>query len=435
MEVPHQEDVPVLLQLLDQHLRVINGGVELSGRVDPAPVEVYSRQVAPGTAIDDPIRIQHWDDLENKVVSQNLGIQRRSRQIIKDAFHHPGGAAFARVDPGGEDDPLAVLDGIRVALESSHNDHIAVVPGNCLAEGPPAHPAFPFGVAFDLVEVPGEVRVGVRIAVRQVHHIIVMFKLNAEGEGVVVAGVLPFHRVLVVADVSARPVPPSPRLLGLMLRIRYRPHPMVVQGVRLHQVNDVEVVGLVGFSVRDPEVVPLGVPAGVVVWLQDQIVLKLIHLNGSAEVAGLEPALEDEGVVVGALHLVEGRHLPLRRLHPLRVRRRVHTIKHHSVHEVFLVGDSFCFPPEGLFEDELLRRVQGLKIIRLLQVERRIPHHLAVRPCLDGDVGVCVLGHAFVGVLAAHGDLHGDPILGHGHLLGHLFLLLALPRLIKLIRV
>eukprot|EP00349_Pseudokeronopsis_sp_Brazil_P001567 CAMPEP_0202964870 /NCGR_PEP_ID=MMETSP1396-20130829/8991_1 /ASSEMBLY_ACC=CAM_ASM_000872 /TAXON_ID= /ORGANISM="Pseudokeronopsis sp., Strain Brazil" /LENGTH=209 /DNA_ID=CAMNT_0049687339 /DNA_START=279 /DNA_END=906 /DNA_ORIENTATION=+ len=135
VQVAHQEYVPVLLQLLYQHFGVVDGGVQLPGWVDPAPIEVHSRQVAPRTPIDHPVHIQHRHYLEHKVVPQNLRIQRRTSQIVDDAFHHPRGAGLSRVHTRGQHHPFPMLDCLWVALECSDYDHVAVVAGDGLAEG------------------------------------------------------------------------------------------------------------------------------------------------------------------------------------------------------------------------------------------------------------------------------------------------------------
>ena len=57
---------------------------------------------------------------------------------------------------------------------------------------------------------------------------------------------------------------------------------MVIERVRLHQIDNVEFIRLACFGVSDSEVVPLGVASGVVVRLEDQVVLIFIHLNSPA---------------------------------------------------------------------------------------------------------------------------------------------------------
>lgn len=59
---------------------------------------------------------------------------------------------------------------------------------------------------------------------------------------------------------------------------------MVIQGIRLHQVNDIESILLACSCVGDFEVVPLCVASCVVVWLEYQIIFVLVNLDGSAQV-------------------------------------------------------------------------------------------------------------------------------------------------------
>ena len=60
---------------------------------------------------------------------------------------------------------------------------------------------------------------------------------------------------------------------------------MVVQRVRLDQVNDVKFVILPSFGVRNTEVVPLSIPSCVVIRLQNKIIFILIDLNCSSKIS------------------------------------------------------------------------------------------------------------------------------------------------------
>ena len=57
---------------------------------------------------------------------------------------------------------------------------------------------------------------------------------------------------------------------------------MVIEGIWLDQINNVESVVLTSFGVRDTEVVPLSVSSCVVIRLQDQIIFVLINLDSSS---------------------------------------------------------------------------------------------------------------------------------------------------------
>lgn len=57
---------------------------------------------------------------------------------------------------------------------------------------------------------------------------------------------------------------------------------MVVQGIRLHQVDDVESVGFTCSRIGHFEVVPLSVTSSIIIGFENEIILKLVNLNGSS---------------------------------------------------------------------------------------------------------------------------------------------------------
>ncbi len=147
---------------------------------------------------------------------------------------------------------------------------------------------------------------------RQVHCIFVILHRALPSECVVVASILSLHRVLVVADVVARANPSAAGLLGGHVGVHQWPHAVVVERVWLDEVDDVESVLLACLRVGYTEVVPLSVAPRVVVWLQDEIVLVLVDLDGSAKIAAFKSGLKEQSVVVGPLRHVEGRDLTIR---------------------------------------------------------------------------------------------------------------------------
>ena len=60
---------------------------------------------------------------------------------------------------------------------------------------------------------------------------------------------------------------------------------MVIQGIRFHQVNDIESILLACSRIGNFEVVPLYVPSCVVVWLQYQVIFVFVNLDSSAQIA------------------------------------------------------------------------------------------------------------------------------------------------------
>ena len=56
---------------------------------------------------------------------------------------------------------------------------------------------------------------------------------------------------------------------------------MIVKGVRLHKIDDIESVRFACFGVRHSEIVPLSITSSVVIRLQNKIVFVFINLDGS----------------------------------------------------------------------------------------------------------------------------------------------------------
>lgn len=56
---------------------------------------------------------------------------------------------------------------------------------------------------------------------------------------------------------------------------------MIVQGIWLKKVNDVEPVSSSSYCILKSEVEPLVIHFGVVIWFQNEVVLELVDLNGS----------------------------------------------------------------------------------------------------------------------------------------------------------
>ena len=118
-----------------------------------------------------------------------------------------------------------------------------------------------------------QVGVGVGVAVREEHLIIVEFEGTGECEGVESSNdsinLFALEVVAEVVDVEASPVPPY-LVSGLeFVRKGQNAHSVVVQRVRLSQVDDVEFNRLALLRVAHSEEVPLRVSVGVDVILKD----------------------------------------------------------------------------------------------------------------------------------------------------------------------
>ena len=114
---------------------------------------------------------------------------------------------------------------------------------------------------------------------RKVDSVILILEFNAKSKCVIIALSFPLHRVLVVADIFAVPEPPLPKLLGLNFRVHKRLHTMIVETVRLQQINDVETVDAARSRILHSEVIPLSVSTGAIVRLQNYVIFELVHLD------------------------------------------------------------------------------------------------------------------------------------------------------------
>ena len=126
----------------------------------------------------------------------------------------------------------------------------------------------------------------------KVNYVLLVLKSVRPRQSIIVTCVLPLHRVLIVANVSASSLPAF-SLLCCSLRVDKWTHSMIVQTVRFHQVDDVETIGF-----ADPEIEPLGVSTCVVVWLKDQIVFILIDLDRSSKIAAFKSGFEKQRTVL-----------------------------------------------------------------------------------------------------------------------------------------
>ncbi len=72
-------------------------------------VQIAARKRTTVVAVDYTVWIQHGNDFKHKIIPKDLGVQAGSNEIVDDAFHHPTGICFARVNTRGDDDTFAKL--------------------------------------------------------------------------------------------------------------------------------------------------------------------------------------------------------------------------------------------------------------------------------------------------------------------------------------
>jgi len=140
---------------------------------------------------------------------------------------------------------------------------------------------------------------------RQVDLVLVVGESACECKRIVTTAALALVLVLEVTNVLSSAVPTEPRQFCLLLRINEGLHTLVVAALRLDEVYEVELIDDALLHVRDPEVVPLRINGlGVVILLENQIILVLAYFDGSAKIARLESTFKYQCRVVLALFLV-----------------------------------------------------------------------------------------------------------------------------------
>ena len=135
----------------------------------------------------------------------------------------------------------------------------------------------------------------------EVDFIIVMQKLDLEGQCVVEATALLFQGVLEVTNVLPISIPSNSLSIILfcaLFGVKERLHALVIGTLVFDQINNIKLVRRQFLNIGHPEVKPLRVSRGVMVVFENQVIFVLANFDGSSEIARFKAALEDEGVVV-----------------------------------------------------------------------------------------------------------------------------------------
>lgn len=123
----------------------------------------------------------------------------------------------------------------------------------------------------------------------EVNHVAIMLEYNRPSQRIIVPCTFAFHSILIIAYVATASDPAAAGLARFRLAIDEGTHAMVIETVRLHQVNDVKTVQFASFCICEPEVVPLRITTSVVIRLQNQIVFILVDLDRSSKISAFEP--------------------------------------------------------------------------------------------------------------------------------------------------
>ncbi len=86
--VTYQIYLSIFLKLFNEHICVINGWMQLLVGVYPLPIKINSCQIAPCVPINYTIWVQHWYDLEYKVISEYPCPYTRANEIVNYPLDH-----------------------------------------------------------------------------------------------------------------------------------------------------------------------------------------------------------------------------------------------------------------------------------------------------------------------------------------------------------
>jgi hypothetical protein len=137
----------------------------------------------------------------------------------------------------------------------------------------------------NLLKIVAEVRVSIGKAVAEVYLIIVRLECVRKSERVIflvrepITVDLVADVILVVTNFAADTVPAQVILLGHVLTVRKYSHPLVVETIRLSEINNIEPNFVALSRVGHPKKVPLGMPVRIYVILEHQIVFIIRDLH------------------------------------------------------------------------------------------------------------------------------------------------------------
>ena len=77
---------------------MVDGRVLLFAGVTPTAVQVHSGEVASGVAVDDAVWVQHWDYVEDEVVTEDFSVQGWAGEKVNQPLHHVTGTSLSRMN-------------------------------------------------------------------------------------------------------------------------------------------------------------------------------------------------------------------------------------------------------------------------------------------------------------------------------------------------
>jgi hypothetical protein len=100
---------------------VVDGWMNRFTRGFPSSVKVTASKGTSVVAVDYAIRIEHWNDFKNEILSEYPGFFRiRISKKVNDTSHHPAANDFAWMDSCCNNNALSLLKVLLIILASNN---------------------------------------------------------------------------------------------------------------------------------------------------------------------------------------------------------------------------------------------------------------------------------------------------------------------------
>lgn len=101
--------------------------MSLPRRINPLPIQICSKQIAPVVANNNTIDVKHRDDLKNEVVSKLSSNRVVAQQKVNNVFDKVAHHGFARMHSGCQEYDFFLFYRRRTRIALSYGDVVTVV--------------------------------------------------------------------------------------------------------------------------------------------------------------------------------------------------------------------------------------------------------------------------------------------------------------------
>ena len=264
-------------QLLNHLLCIEYSRMLILIRIQPLSIQIQSTETDSIITIKHSIYVQHRNDLEYELSPQLLSFLRRPCKEINYIFHYITGHSLTRMHSTSNHNWLLILllNLLPILIIISNSQIITVIPSHRLTQSLPLHLSLLIIICFQTAQKLQQLTISIRIWMSQIDSIMFKRELHWKHQRIVITTWFPLHIVLIITNVITIPIPTHSFLFSQFHGIHQWLHPLIIKRIWLHHVYYIKSIFLVILCVPHWKVVPLSIPIGEIVWLQNQIVLKL----------------------------------------------------------------------------------------------------------------------------------------------------------------